>query len=125
MVIAWWNAVWTSPMAAEYLEADKHRLFKIAILHNEFWFDRTPASRMRLAAEIRQQEVPLGLTPIDRRRLQWEVEKGEEAEERTSKRRQRKTAVETSKKDPRDVLKVVEGGAKKAKPRKSRKAKPT
>ena len=57
-----------------------------------------------MAAEIRQQSVRFGLSPIDRRRLQWEVEKGEQATERTSKRRQHK---EASSKDPREALKVV------------------
>ena len=60
--------------------------------------------RQQAAAEIRQQGVRFGLSPIDRRRLQWEVEKGEQAATRTETRRHRQDAAG---KDPRDVLKVV------------------
>ncbi len=106
-VIAWWEDVWRSPMAAEYLDADRHRLYRIAYLMHDFWATKDRKERLALAAEIRNQEMPLGLTPIDRRRLQWEVEKGEQAEERTATRRSRKAAEKVTAKDPRDVLKVV------------------
>src|SRR5229473_267202 len=72
MVKAWWTAIWTSPMAAEYLEADKDDLYVLAELRQDFYKVRTPGERQRLAAEIRQQSVRFGLSPIDRRRLQWE-----------------------------------------------------
>ena len=75
MVQEWWRDIWTSPMAAEYLEADKHGLYLLAELYHRRW-NATKNSELRLlAAEIRQQEIRFGLTPIDRRRLQWEVEK--------------------------------------------------
>jgi hypothetical protein len=104
MVKQWWDAVWKSPMATEYLAADKEALYMLARLHQDFWLADTQQQRQQSAAEIRQQGVRFGLSPIDRRRLQWEVEKGDQAVERTSNRRQRK---EASGKDPRDVLKVV------------------
>lgn len=104
MVAQWWEAVWKSPMASEYLAADKEALNMLARLHQDFWTADTQKERQTCAAEIRQQGVRFGLSPIDRRRLQWEVEKGDQAVERTTTRRQRK---ETSRKDPRDVLKVV------------------
>lgn len=58
-------------MAPEYLEADQHALLMLASLVNEFWTAPTTA----LAAEIRLQRQCFGLTPLDRRRLQWEIEK--------------------------------------------------
>lgn len=119
MVTLWWSDIWTSPMVAEWLDADRHRLYGIAILRNDFWLDRDTSTRMKLAAEISRQEASMGLSPMDRRRLQWEIDKGEEAQEKTSKRRERKTAVETSKKDPRSVLSLVEGGTKKRRKRKA------
>jgi hypothetical protein len=110
----WWSSVWRSPMAGEYLDADmRGGLFHLAYLHQLFWevadlgiagVNKLPA----LAAEIRLQEVRFGLSPIDRRRLQWEVEKGETAAERTQTRRVAKRAA--SKKpvaDPRSVLKIA------------------
>jgi hypothetical protein len=104
MVRQWWRSVWKSPMASEYLAADTEALFMLARLHQDFWTALDSKGRQAAAAEIRQQGVRFGLSPIDRRRLQWEVEKGDQAVERTTTRRQRK---ETSGKDPRDVLKVV------------------
>jgi hypothetical protein len=104
MVTQWWDAVWTSPMASEYLAADKEALYMLARLHQDFWNADSQKDRQQCAAEIRMQGVRFGLSPIDRRRLQWEVEKGDQAVERTTTRRQRK---EVSRKDPRDVLKVV------------------
>jgi hypothetical protein len=106
-VLAWWASVWHSPMAAEYLAADRQRLELVAELHQQFWNaveDSEPVTK--LAAEIRQQEVLFGLTPMDRRRLQWEVDKGEEAAKRTEERRKPAPQPDPAK-DPRDVLKAV------------------
>jgi hypothetical protein len=105
MVLQWWTAVWQSPMASEYLAADKEALYMLARLQQDFWRAKTSKDRQHAAAEIRQQGVRFGLSPIDRRRLQWEVEKGDQAEERTTKRRKLK---DVTGKDPRDVLKVME-----------------
>jgi preprotein translocase subunit SecD len=107
-VIEWWRAVWKSPMAGEYLGADmKGGLYLLAELMQRRWTEKDTASLVRIASEIRQQEIRFGLSPIDRRRLQWEVEKAEEAEERTQKRRKSKRLDRIATKDPRDVLKVV------------------
>lgn len=104
-VVEWWTAVWTSPMATEYLGPDKlGGLYLLAELHQQRWTTEDPTILVKLASEIRQQEVRFGLSPIDRRRLQWEVEKGEQAKERTEHRRNRKA---TDGKDPRDLLRAV------------------
>jgi hypothetical protein len=58
-------------MAEEYLDADIHGLYILADLVDAYW--RAPT--LQLAAEIRQQRQCFGLTPIDRRRLQWEVKR--------------------------------------------------
>jgi hypothetical protein len=92
-------------MASEYLTADKEGLFLLARLHQDFWTADDSKARQQAAAEIRQQGVRFGLSPIDRRRLQWEVEKGEQAAERVETRRKRKEIVPG--RDPREVLKVV------------------
>jgi hypothetical protein len=107
-VIAWWQAVWRSPMASEYLEVDKQGgLYLLAELHQQRWTASDPGDIVEVAKEIRQQEVRFGLSPIDRRRLQWEVEKGEQATERTEKRRDRGGSKADATTDPRSVLKVV------------------
>jgi hypothetical protein len=105
MVQAWWTAIWKSPMASEFLDSDKKGgLYLLAELHQQRWNADDPSDLVNIAKEIRQQEVRFGLSPIDRRRLQWEVEKGEQATERTSKRKQYK---EASSKDPREALKIA------------------
>jgi len=84
-------------MAPEYDTSDVHGLVLLAVLVDDFWRD---GSR-ELAAEIRLQRQCYGLTPIDRRRLQWEIDRGEEAEE---KRQTRRTAPAKARKDPRSSL---------------------
>lgn len=81
--MTWWADVWASPMAPEYHESDVHGLMMLAVLVDEFWQDPSQA----LAAEIRLQRQCFGLTPIDRRRLQWEIERTDEAQDRGRKRR--------------------------------------
>ena len=113
MVTAWWMSVWRSPMASEYLDSDmRGGLFQLACLHQLFWEANDLGfaainSLPKLAAEIRLQEVRFGLSPVDRSRLQWEVEKGEQAAERTESRRATKTAKKRSGGDPRKLLQVI------------------
>ena len=94
----WWRSVWHSPMAAEYLDADVHGLFRLAVLVDEFWTEPTP----KLAGEIRLQQQAFGLTPLDRRRLEWSIEQVEGASSRRQQRTQRRV-IETAA-DPRQVL---------------------
>lgn len=97
-----WKRVWHSPMASEYLEADLDGLFQLAELTDQFWRDPT-AQR---AAEIRLQRQCFGLTPLDRRRLEWSVEQVEQVKER----RQRQQPVRPSlsaEDDPRKLFSVV------------------
>ena len=98
---AWWRDVWTSPMAGEYLLADVHGLYMLAELINQFWMDPTK----ELAAEIRLQRQCFGLTPIDRRRLQWEVARSEVATTRRDQRRVR--SAQEGDMDPREALRVI------------------
>ncbi|MEU8186025.1 hypothetical protein ACFYUR_22015 [Micromonospora haikouensis] len=105
----WWRDVWSSPMAPEYDESDRHGLFALAVLVDDFWTVDDPKLRKDLAAEIRQQRQCFGLTPIDRRRLQWEIERSDEAQDRG--RRRRSTTAKPPQADPgadpRSVLRVV------------------
>ncbi len=104
MTLAWWADVWSSPMAPEYDESDRHGLFMLAVLVDEFWLSPTKD----LAAEIRLQRQAFGLSPIDRRRLQWEIERGDEASERTQKRRAKPApAPAEASADPRSILHAV------------------
>jgi len=101
-------------MAAEYLDADVcGGLYDLAELYQGFWTSTDVREQIALAAEIRQQEVRFGLSPVDRRRLQWEVERGNQAEERTKRRRQTRDLEKLAGMDPRELMQVVNGSAKK------------
>lgn len=100
---SWWRNVWRSPMAGEYLDTDRDGLGRLAMLVNQFYVERDP----KLLAEIRLQEARFGLSPVDRSRLQWEVERGEEAR----RRRQPATPVSApvdDAPDPRQLLRAVQ-----------------
>jgi len=83
MTVSWWDDIWASPMAPEYDDSDIHGLYALAMLVNAFWYEPSTG----LASEIRLQRQCFGLSPIDRRRLQWEIEQGEKAEQSTRQRR--------------------------------------
>ena len=92
-------------MATEMVDADRQRLEIIAEIRQRFHVavDRGDAIT-GLATEIRLAESGFGLTPLDRRRLEWEVARGEEAAEKTKQRRAKKPDPKV---DPRSVLKAV------------------
>lgn len=108
LTVSWWRDVWSSPMAPEFDDSDRHGLFALAMLVNDFWTAETARERRDLAAEIRQQGQRFGLSPIDRRRLQWEIERTEEAQEKGTRRRAASTPRGASQtKDPRGILRAV------------------
>lgn len=87
-VLLWWTDCWSSPMAPEWTESDRHTLFLAARLIQQVWAEETSAaSRVTSATEARHLLRECGLTPMARRSLQWEVDRGEAAAERTTQRR--------------------------------------
>lgn len=111
--LAWWADIWSSPMAPEYDESDAHGLFMLAVLVNDYWTSVSVKERLAAAAEIRLQSQRFGLSPIDRRRLQWEISRAEEATDKTTKRRrniqqQDGAAQPAPAGDPRAVLRAVQ-----------------
>lgn len=76
LTVAWWRDVWDSPMGrSELLAVDVYALIRLAIFVDRFW--ETPTTE--LSKEIRQLQQAFGLTPLDRRRLEWTVVQTEEA----------------------------------------------
>lgn len=95
-----WFDIWQSPMASEYVEADIPGLFRIIVLTQSFLsFPSAPIS-----AELRQLSFNYGLSPMDRRRLQWTIVKTAEAVT-GAERRRGNAAKAVVNGDPRDVLK--------------------
>lgn len=103
--VEWWQDLWSAPMAAEYHSSDRHALFLLAVLMDEFWTDPTTSK----AAEIRLQRQAFGLTPYDRRRLEWTIETAEESKDRGRRRQRERTqdAPPPRQGDPRAGLYAV------------------
>jgi hypothetical protein len=108
MAVEFWCEVWSSPMAAEYLDADVPGLHVLLALTDSYWSGVDQGKAMKdLAGEIRLQRVDYGLTPIARRRLQWEVERADEAQHKGDSRRRRSEAPKPqpeASQDPRLAL---------------------
>ena len=93
----------------QYMDVDEEGLILLVDLVHEYW--KAPVRSTTLAAEIRQHRTAFGLTPIDRRRLQWEVDRGRRAPKGqsvatpppASEGRARKAPSD----DPRDLLELV------------------
>lgn len=88
MTRQWWADVWASPMSNEWHESDVHNLYVCAMLYDDMWQGETATARQKAAQEFRQQRASLGLTPYDRRRLEWTIESADEAKSRGEQRRQ-------------------------------------
>ena len=107
---AWWKAVWESPMRQEFDVADERVLLRMLALEDAYWSaveEGDVRTQIAIAAEQRQQEKRFGMTPEDRRRLQWQIEQGEAAEEKTTQRRKARAAKSGPKPvgaDPRELL---------------------
>ncbi|TDO18146.1 hypothetical protein EV580_1328 [Mycobacterium sp. BK086] len=84
----WWTRAWSSPMVPEWTESDIDTMYLAAKLMQLFWKPGTTAGTCKaLAGEIRQLLATCGLTPMARRSLQWEIERGEAAAQQTAARR--------------------------------------
>lgn len=100
---AWWQDLWSSPMAPEFTRSDVHGLVVLAELVEMFWSadPEKQMTKVELAKEIRLQRAEYGLTPLARRRLQWETERGEEAATKTAERRASAPVKKRAAVDPR------------------------
>ena len=102
-VLAWWEDLWKSPMAAEFIEADMAGLYLLADLYQHRWTLRDdPKTLVAVVTEIRLQESRFGLSPQDRRRLGWVIAKVEKPE--PGRGRARRGGME----NPRDILRSTD-----------------
>ncbi len=95
-----WSDWWQSEMSTQWLQADIGGLRMLAVLVDEFH----KTGKASILAEIRLQRQCYGLTPLDRSRLQWEVERGESADRRL---RERERPAKKVSGDPRALLSAV------------------
>jgi hypothetical protein len=109
-VLEWWQEMWAAPMSDEYHDSDIHQLFVLARLYQDFYNASAVRVRDRLmiAGEIRLQRQSFGLTPYDRRRLEWTIETAEESMDKGRARRSRQVAPPAvADDDPRRGLRTV------------------
>jgi len=94
-----WEDIWSSPMATEYhRRSDRHGLYRLAVLIDDFW--SAPSADKNV--EIRLAQKDYGLTPLDRRRLEWTIASAEKAtDERRSKKPTPKGKGDNGSPDPR------------------------
>lgn len=71
---AWWNALWASPMATTYLEADLPALLRLAEMVELRGRGKLGATETVAMLAI---EDRFGLNPKARRALQWEISQAE------------------------------------------------
>lgn len=95
-----WEKAWNSPMASQWLDTDVDGLGQLALLWDQLY--KEPERADKLLPEIRLQRQCFGLTPLDRSRLQWEVNRADESERRKPKPAPKRTGT-----DPRAVLMAV------------------
>ena len=110
MAVQWWDDVWSSPMAAEWDDSDVHNVALCAMLYNDIWLAETARDRKDAAGEYRLQRKDLGLTPYDRRRLEWTIETASEAREKGERRRASKAPSSpppAASDDPRNGLRLA------------------
>ena len=108
MTLDWWRDLWRSPMSNEYHESDRHQIIVLALLMDDFFTAESRTMRTAISAEIRQHRTAFGMTPYDRRRLEWTIEQAEESKDRGAQRRQRATVAQPKAgADPRSVLRAV------------------
>jgi hypothetical protein len=107
-VVDLWADVWASPMAAEYHPSDRHQLYVLMTIYHDFYAAVSSTGRREAATEIRLQRMAFGLTPYDRRRLEWTIEGAEDAKARGRQRRSTPpSAAGPAKPDPRAGLRAV------------------
>lgn len=95
-----WKRAWTSAMASKWLPSEFDGVFRMAMKWDDFYLEGKSTD----LAEIRLQEQRFGLSPLDRSRLSWEVNRGEAAE---SESKRRKTPAPLAVGDPRMLLRAV------------------
>ena len=91
-------------MAGQYTDPDIEGIAMLCLVVEDFWRAETTTARREAAAEIRQQSQRFGLSPIDRRRLQWTLPKAAPAPERPAAGRGQRLVSVPAGPDPRDVL---------------------
>ena len=84
----WWEDAWSSPMSQEWHSTtDVHNMYVAAMHYDDMWNAESAVDRQKATGLFLKLESVLGLTPYDRRRLEWQIETAEDAKARGRQRR--------------------------------------
>ena len=83
----WWDDLWASPMATEYVGMDINGLFRVAMLYNDFWLAESHKERAEIQVRLEKADADYGTNPLARRRLEWQIETTEDSKARGKRRR--------------------------------------
>jgi hypothetical protein len=101
LAVRFWSDVVAQLLpSGQLVPTDFAELYALTDLIHRRWSED---GGVRYSSEIRLAGQRFGITPLDRRRLQWEVEKVEAAVD-ARKSRRRPTPVGRAKSDPRSAL---------------------
>ncbi len=70
--VQWWNTIWSSGLSDLWTKADEPGLLQLARLVELFWRATEVREITSLESAIRLRGGRYGLSPMDRRSLQWE-----------------------------------------------------
>jgi hypothetical protein len=105
-----WADLWSSPMSAEYDDSDVHQMYVLLRLVDRFWMTDSASGMKELAAEIRLSGQRFGISPLDRRRLEWQIEQTKGAQDAGKRRRAREdppAPPPSGSADPRAILRSL------------------
>lgn len=94
----WWRELWRSPMAANLVAMDVQGIERLAFVIDKAHWEPGDA---KLEEQIQKLSMPYGLSPLDRRRLEWSIEPPK------PKPAKAPAAAVAPGPDPRSLLRVV------------------
>lgn len=71
----YWDKVWRSPMAITFIDADLLGLERMVWLVEQIELAENTFSLNSVLSELRQLEDRFGMSPLARRRLQWDIDR--------------------------------------------------
>jgi len=86
MAVTLWREIWHSPMASQYTSVDILTMLRVVELQHAFYTSSSIDEKRKCSVELRLLSQLFGLSPLDRARLKWEIDKGDEAEQNSARR---------------------------------------
>jgi hypothetical protein len=109
----WWDAIWSSPMSKEWHpETDYFNVVRALTHFDDWWTAETATERQKADNLFDKAVAKLGLTPYDRRRLEWQIEQAKGAQAQGERLRSQQPpappAAPKAGADPRAGLSLVQ-----------------